>query len=79
MVYSLKAVIYRACQMFLQECSWGQVPLLEFGDGRKLTQSAAITRYFAKKHNLVPKDDFEGALCDEFVDAARDFMKGTTN
>ncbi|CAL8122953.1 unnamed protein product [Orchesella dallaii] len=55
------------------KCTWGQVPLVEF-EGKKLSQSLAITRYFARKHNLVPKDDFEAALCDEYVDACRDFM-----
>ncbi|CAL8122955.1 unnamed protein product [Orchesella dallaii] len=54
------------------KCTWGQVPLVEF-DGKKLGQSLAITRYFAKKFDLVPKDDFQAALCDEYVDACRDF------
>ncbi|ODM96385.1 Transcription initiation factor TFIID subunit 8 [Orchesella cincta] len=59
-------------------CTWGQVPLVEF-DGKKLTQSLAITRYFAKKFGLVPtKDDFQAALCDEYVDASRDFMTAWT-
>ena len=50
---------------------FGQVPLLEFGDER-LTQSQAITRYLARKFNLVGKDDLEAAHCDEVVDGVRD-------
>jgi len=56
-----------------EKCRWGQVPLAEF-DGKTLNQSLAITRYFARKYNLVPKDDYEAALCDEFVDTIREFM-----
>lgn len=36
----------------------------------------AVTRYFAKKFDLVPKDPYEAALCDEYVDAVRDLMPG---
>jgi glutathione S-transferase len=56
-----------------EKCRWGQVPLAEF-DGKTLAQSLAITRYFARKYNLVPKDDYEAALCDEFVDTIREFV-----
>ncbi|CAL8122957.1 unnamed protein product [Orchesella dallaii] len=54
-----------------QKCTWGTFPLIEF-EGKKLAQSLAMTRYFAKRFNLVPQDDFEAALCDEYVDATRD-------
>lgn len=55
------------------ESRWGQVPLVEF-EGKSLTQSVAVTRYFAKKAKLVPEDMYQAALCDEYIDAARDFM-----
>jgi len=55
------------------KCTWGQVPVIEF-EGKKLAQSLAITRYFAKKFKLVPQDDFQAALCDEYVDATRDYF-----
>lgn len=60
-------------QEIKDKCRWGQVPLAEF-DGKTLNQSLAITRYFARKYNFVPKDDFEAALCDEYVDTIREFM-----
>jgi len=56
-----------------EKCTWGQVPLIEF-DGKKLAQSLAITRYFARKFNLVGADDFEAAQCDEYVDTCREFL-----
>jgi glutathione S-transferase len=49
------------------------VPLAEF-DGKSLTQSLAISRYFARKAKLVPEDPYLAALCDEYVDAVRDMM-----
>lgn len=55
------------------ECRWGQVPLVEF-EGKSLTQSLAVTRYFAKRTGLVPEDPYEAALCDEYVDAVRELM-----
>lgn len=61
--------------IFFVECRWGQVPLAEF-DGKKLCQSMAITRYFARKCNLVPADLYEAALCDEYVDSIKEFMMG---
>jgi len=54
---------------------WGQVPIVEF-DGKSLTQSLAVTRYFARKVKLVPEDAYQAALCDEYVDALRDSMTG---
>lgn len=55
--------------------TWGTVPFAEF-DGKKLNQSLAITRFFARKHNLVPKDEYEAALCDEYIDTCKDLMSG---
>ncbi|CAG7717678.1 unnamed protein product, partial [Allacma fusca] len=53
---------------------FGQVPLLEF-DGKRLVQSQAIFRYLAKQFNLVGKDEFEAAQCDEIVDAIKDVLQ----
>jgi len=52
---------------------WGQVPILEFG-GKKLAQSAAITRFVARKLGFTGSDDFEAAKCDEYGDACKDFI-----
>lgn len=57
--------------LFPSESRWGQVPFIEV-NGKTLSQSLAITRYFAKKANLIPQDPFEAALADEYVDAIRD-------
>lgn len=75
MVQSLK---YFYLSLVFTECTWGQVPLIEF-EGKKLAQSLAITRYFAKKFNLVGSNDFEAALTDEYVDSVRDFNTGIFN
>jgi len=45
-------------------------------DGKRLCQSLAITRYVAKKFDLVGVDDFEAAQCDEYVDTVRELMMG---
>jgi len=55
---------------------WGQVPIVEF-EGKSLTQSLAITRYFARKYQLVPEDPYLAALCDEYVDALREAYSGS--
>lgn len=55
-------------------CRFGQVPVLKMGE-KLLTQSRAICRFLSKKHDLVGKDDFEAATCDEFVDAAFDYWQ----
>lgn len=49
--------------------------MLEF-DGRKICQSLAMQRYFAKKFNLVGSDDWEAAQIDEYVDSSKDFLQG---
>jgi len=53
------------------KCRWGQVPLVEF-EGKSLVQSLAIGRFYARKANLVPEDDYQAALCDEYIDAIGD-------
>jgi len=51
---------------------WGVLPTLQVGD-KVLSQSNAISRYLAKKHNLVGDDDWEAAKMDELADALADF------
>jgi len=58
------------------KCRWGQIPLIEFPDGKSLTQSGTIIRYFSKKSNLIPEDPYQAGLCDEYVDSLRDFLTG---
>lgn len=55
------------------EATWGSVPFIEF-EGKQLGQSLAMTRFFARRHNLVPSNEFHVALCDEYVEAIRDFF-----
>eukprot|EP00455_Lapot_gusevi_P014588 TRINITY_DN172_c0_g2_i9.p1 TRINITY_DN172_c0_g2~~TRINITY_DN172_c0_g2_i9.p1 ORF type:complete len:207 (-),score=77.62 TRINITY_DN172_c0_g2_i9:3-623(-) len=50
---------------------FGQIPVLEI-DGKTLSQSIAITRYVAKKYNLVPADAYDTYLCDAYVDGIND-------
>jgi glutathione S-transferase len=52
---------------FLKLNSAGQVPTIEFDDGRTLAQSNAIIRYFARDSDLIPKDAFEAAKMDEWL------------
>jgi glutathione S-transferase len=52
---------------FLKLNSAGQVPLIEFHDGRTLAQSNAIIRYLARDSDLVPGDAFAAAKMDEWL------------
>jgi glutathione S-transferase len=52
---------------FLKLNSAGQVPLIEFDDGRTLAQSNAIIRYLARDSDLVPGDAFAAAKMDEWL------------
>jgi glutathione S-transferase len=45
----------------------GQVPGVEFDDGRTLAQSNAIIRYLARGSELLPEDAFEAAKVDEWL------------
>jgi len=58
-----------------KKTNWGQVPVMEF-EGRKLCQSNAIARYFAKRYGLTGSNEWESALCDEYVDSARELLYG---
>jgi glutathione S-transferase len=52
---------------FLKLNSAGQVPVIEFDDGRTLAQSNAIIRYLARGSDLIPSDPFAAAKMDEWL------------
>src|SRR5580692_11375634 len=52
---------------FLARNSAGQVPVVEFDDGRTLAQSNAIIRYLARGSDLIPADAFAAAKMDEWL------------
>jgi glutathione S-transferase len=52
---------------FLKLNSAGQVPVVEFDDGRTLAQSNAVIRYLARDSDLVPADAFAAAKMDEWL------------
>ena len=52
---------------FLELNPFGQVPAVDFEDGRKLAQSNAIIRYLARDSDLVPKDAFAAARMDAWL------------
>ncbi len=52
---------------FLKPNSAGQVPVVEFDDGRTLAQSNAIIRYLARDSDLIPKDAFAAGKMDEWM------------
>jgi glutathione S-transferase len=52
---------------FLKLNSAGQVPVVEFEDGRILAQSNAIIRYLARDSDLIPSDAFAAAKMDEWL------------
>ena len=52
---------------FLKLNAWGQVPTIEFDDGRTLAQSNAIIRYLARGSDLIPVDSFAAAQMDAWM------------
>jgi glutathione S-transferase len=52
---------------FLKLNLWGQVPTIEFDDGRTLAQSNAIIRYLARGSDLIPVDVFAAAQMDAWL------------
>ncbi len=52
---------------FLAKNRFGEVPLVEFADGRTLAQSNAIIRFLARDSALLPKDAFAQAKMDEWL------------
>jgi glutathione S-transferase len=53
--------------LFLELNSAGQVPVVQFDDGRTLAQSNAIIRYLARDSDLIPSDAFAAAKMDEWL------------
>jgi glutathione S-transferase len=52
---------------FLRLNGAGQVPTVEFDDGRTLAESNAIIRYLARGSDLIPVDAFAAAKMDEWL------------
>lgn len=52
---------------YLAKFPAGQVPAVEFDDGRRLAQSNAIIRYLAHSSALLPADPFCAAKVDEWL------------
>src|SRR5437868_13843711 len=52
---------------FLKLNSAGQVPTVEFDDGRTLLESNAIIKYLARGSDLIPGDAFAAAKMDEWL------------
>jgi glutathione S-transferase len=52
---------------FLELNPFGQVPVVDFEDGRRLAQSNAIIRYLARDSELVPNDPFAAARMDAWM------------
>ena len=52
---------------YLARFPMGQVPGVQFEDGRTLAQSNAIMRYLARGSDLVPTDPFAEAKVDEWL------------
>ena len=52
---------------FLAKNRFGEVPVVEFDDGRTLAQSNAIIRYLARDSELLPKEAFAQAKVDEWL------------
>jgi glutathione S-transferase len=52
---------------FLKLNGAGQVPTVEFDDGRTLAESNAIIRYLARGSDLIPADGFAAAKMDEWL------------
>jgi len=53
---------------------WGQIPVLEWGDGNILAQSLTICRFLANKFGLAGSSEYHSAKCEEIVDGMRDFQ-----
>ena len=52
---------------FLKLNNAGQVPTVEFDDGRTLAESNAIIKYLARGSDLIPTDAFAAAKMDEWL------------
>jgi glutathione S-transferase len=52
---------------FLKLNGAGQVPVVQFEDGRTLAQSNAIIRYLARDSDLIPQSAWDAAKMDEWM------------
>ena len=52
---------------FLKLNGAGQVPVVQFEDGRSLAQSNAIIRYLARDTDLIPSTSWDAAKMDEWM------------
>jgi glutathione S-transferase len=52
---------------FLKRNGAGQVPTIEFDDGRTLAESNAIIRHLARGSDLIPADAYAAAKMDEWL------------
>lgn len=57
------------------ETPFGKLPILEI-DGKVVTQSTAICRYYAKKSGIAGEDDWENLLIDATVGTIDDLRSG---
>ncbi|KXJ05587.1 S-crystallin 4 [Exaiptasia diaphana] len=55
-------------------CPFGQVPVLELGDGKSLCQSTVILKYVANQLGFSPSDNYAKAQAEVFVDSIKDFQ-----
>jgi len=51
------------------------LPQLEV-EGKRITQSVAISRFLAKRFDLMPECEWKAAKCDEVVDVVQDLRMG---
>merc|ERR1712241_1477122 len=52
---------------------WNQLPMLEY-DGKKIVQSIAMARFFAREYGLAGKNNLEAAQADMLVDCMTDLQ-----
>jgi hypothetical protein len=48
-------------------------------DGKEIFHSMTIARFVARKFGLIPKDDFDAAICDEVVNTFADIVDRIKN
>lgn len=79
MIFAFKGIKYEDKRLDLQK-EWPSVkPTTPFGslpvlyiDGKPLAQSTAIARYLGRTFGMAGKNDWEAALCDQYVDGLND-------
>ncbi|KAK3737993.1 hypothetical protein QZH41_001006 [Actinostola sp. cb2023] len=53
-------------------CPFGQLPILELGDGKTICQSSAILRFLANDLGFSPNNSYDRARADMIVDSIKD-------